>query len=103
VIPLLIAQAAPPSWEQLVTLGGTAGLIAFLVYVVVQFGSSRWHGHADLQAADQRTVEANARTERALSAGEQSTASVRELTVELHAYRTLVERLLQERDAGTAK
>lgn len=83
--------------EQVIYAGGTAGLIAFCLFVIYQFGGGKWHSHEEVLMERQRTTEANARTEAALAAGERATSSVEGLTEELAGYRTLVERLLAER------
>lgn len=85
------------SIETIVTAGGTAGLIAALLYAVFQFSQGRWHSHAEMEACEKRVAAADARTESALVSGTKATEAVEALTGELAAYRGMVERLLAER------
>lgn len=85
-----------PAGSDLITLGGTAGLIAYLLYTVYQFGSGNWRPGKDVDAAD-------ARTARAVESGEKAVAAVEALTEEVRAFRALADRLLAERRANGNK
>jgi hypothetical protein len=78
--------------EQVITGAGTAGLIAYLLYTVYQFGSGNWRPGKDVEAADARTL-------RAVESGNAAVSATNALAAELKEYRTMVERLLQERAA----
>jgi hypothetical protein len=79
-----------PPGTDLITLGGTAGLIGYLLYSVYQFASGNWRPGKDVEAADTRTVAA-------VASGDKAVAAVQALTEENARWRALVERLLAEK------
>lgn len=73
--------------EQLITAGGTAGLIGYLLFTVYQFASGKWRPGADLDAA-------HARTEAAITAGNLASAAAAKALEENAAWRAMVRQLL---------
>lgn len=76
--------------DQIVTAGGTGGLIALLIYVMNRFAEGKWRPEKDIAAAD-------ARTEKALAAGERALATSEKVVEEMQEWRLMVEQLLSQR------
>jgi hypothetical protein len=81
--------------EALVTAGGTAGLIGYLLYTVVKFGSNEWQSRSAVDARFAEKDAAHARElalvtgerDRALEAGKVLVPAVEALTDELERSR----------------
>lgn len=74
--------------EEIVTAGGTAGLIAYLLFSVLQFASGNWRPGKDVE-------DARALTSAALESGRLATEATAKVTEENKQWRALVHQLLQ--------
>ena len=76
-----------PEQFDLIWLGGTAGLIAYLLFSVLQFASGNWRPGKDLE-------DANGRTAIAVEAGRLANEATAKALEENRAWRALVRQML---------